>query len=294
MYIPDFKYHRPKTIKEASSILLQSSNAAPIAGGTDLLVEIKTGLRQFHDIVSLSEIDELKQISENSVYVFIGSAITHTDIMKSDLVREKHPALAEAASKIGSHQIRNSGTIGGNLCTGASCADTAPILMAYDASVELVSEAGIRIVNIKDFLIHHHQTDVKKGEILTKVIVPKRKRITGACFEKFGLREAASISVASSAVVLSFENNKCTNAGIVIGACGPTPVFSNKASNIILGKSAKDIYNNNDIIESVANAASEDSLPIDDIRGSADYRRELIKVLTKRAIQNAVKRTGLV
>ncbi len=294
MYLPDFKYHKPKTIKEASAILLKSGNAAPIAGGTDLLVEIKTGLRQFRDIVSLSGIAELKQITEDDNNIFIGSALTHSEIIHSNLIQEKLSALAEAASKIGSHQIRNSGTIGGNLCTGASCADTAPILMAYDASVELVSENETRIINLKKFLIHHHQTDVRKGEILTKIIVPKRNCITGACFEKFGLREAASISVASSAVVLSFENGICSDAGIVIGACGPTPVFSNKASEVILGKSAKDIYGNNDIIESAAIAASEDSLPIDDIRGSADYRRELTKVLTRRAIHNVVKRTGLV
>jgi CO/xanthine dehydrogenase FAD-binding subunit len=123
MYIPDFKYHKPNSLKEACSLLEGSDNAAPLAGGTDLLVEIKQGLRQHNDIVSLAAIDELQLINFENNELHIGAGVTHGTVARSEIISKSFPAIIDAASKIGSEQVRNTGTIGGNICTAASCCD---------------------------------------------------------------------------------------------------------------------------------------------------------------------------
>lgn len=293
MYISDFKYHKPASIEEASKILEQSVSGLPLAGGTDLLVEVKKGLRKFSDLVSLSEIDELKNITEDSQSIYIGSGLTHNGLVYSELIKNKIYALSEAASKIGSEQVRNIGTVGGNLCTCASCADTAPILMAYDAQVELASHNSTRTLPLRNFIISHHKTEIKKNEIMTRIIVPIQKKSSGASFIKFGLRESSSISVVSSAVMIEFESGICNRVNIVIGACAPTPVISENANILILGKTIDVLKGNSELIESIVNAAANDTIPIDDIRGSADYRRRLVKVLTKQALALAIERSKI-
>ena len=290
MYLKDFTYHRPQTISEACSILERSKDGAPIAGGTDILVEFKKGLRQTGDIVSLTEIKELKIIAENENGITIGSCATHNEVNRSSIIKNKFPALSEAASKIGTDQIRNTGTIGGNLCTGASCCDMAPILIVLNANVEIVGSSHTRVVSLKDFFIFHKETAMKKGEIMTKIIVPFSPPGEAAGFEKFGLREAASISVASVAVRLSTDGNICTDSCVVIGAVAPTPKICSKAMDILKGKKVKDLTENSELLRSIGEAAVKESLPLDDIRGSAGYRRHLVNILAQRALVNTANR----
>ncbi|MFH1321238.1 MAG: xanthine dehydrogenase family protein subunit M [Bacteroidota bacterium] len=311
MYIPDFNYHKPKTLKEACSLLEKSEDAAPIAGGTDILVEIKQGLRHHNDIVSLADIKELKSIDQDTENLYIGATVTHNDVSGYHVVKESFPAIAEAALKIGTEQIRNTGTIGGNLCTGASCCDMGPVLIALDAKVEIVNSSKVRTVSLKDFFIFHKDTSLKKGEIMTRIIVPLPKPnpqgfenpegltfseglvLTGTCFEKFGLREAASISVASVAVMIKLDGDTCTDACVVTGAVAPTPKISNKANGIITGRKISELSQGSPILKQAGEAAAEDSLPVDDIRGSAQYRRNLIKILTQRAVIKAIERAKI-
>ena len=190
----EFKYHRPNTLEEAFNILNKSDNPALIAGGTDVLVEIKKGLRQTDDIVSLKRLNELKIIEQQKNEIIIGSAVTHNEVKDSMLIKENLIALSEAASNIGTDQVRNTATIGGNLCTGASCCDMAPGLLAYNANVEILSSKEKRTLPLKDFFFAHKKTSIGKGEILTKIIVPILTIQTGVSFLTFGLRNAASIS----------------------------------------------------------------------------------------------------
>jgi len=289
LYLKDFTYHKPQTLKEACRILEQSDNGAPIAGGTDILVELKKGLRQNDDVVSLAEIKELKTISEKDNGLQIGACATHNEVLKSLLIRKKFPALSEAASKIGTDQIRNTGTIGGNLCTGASCCDMAPILIALNASVEIVSSSSTRIVSLKDFFIFHKETSLKKGELMTRIIIPIPRQGMGSSFEKFGLRETASISVASVSVSITSDGNICTDSNIVIGAVAPTPKISNNAIDILNGKTIKELTENSSLLKSIGEATVKDTLPIDDLRGTADFRRRIVNVLTQRAVLKAAK-----
>ncbi len=293
MYISDFNYFSPKSIKEATELLENSSNGAPIAGGTDLLVEIKQGLRRHEDIISLNNIDELKIISEDEKGIYLGAGLTHNELLNSTLINKKIPALALAASKIGSDQIRNKGTIGGNLCTAASCCDLGPVLMTLNASVVIANTTETKTVSLKDFFIFHRKTSLKKGELVTSIFVPYPKPGTGVYFEKFGLREAAAVSVASVAVMINLQEDICKDACIVIGAVAPSPKISTKSMKLIVGKSISQLSEHSELLTQAGDAASEDAVPIDDIRGGAKYRRDLLKVLTRRTIVNAIAQAQL-
>ncbi len=288
MYISDFNYLRPKSIKEAIMLLENSNDGAPIAGGTDLLVEIKQGLRHHEDIISLIDIKELKIINESPEGIFIGAGITHNELISSTIIKNKLPAIAQAASKIGCDQVRNKGTIGGNICTAASCCDLGPVLITLNASVEITNSVETRSVPLIDFFVFHRKTTIKKGELVTRIFVPNPQHGTGVYFEKFGLREAAAVSVASVAVKVKLKDGVCEDVCIVIGAVAPTPKISNSAILHIEGKDISLLSENSEILKLAGNAAAEDAIPIDDIRGGANYRRDLIKVLTRRAIVNAI------
>jgi len=286
----EFNYHKPDSLEEVCNILDNSENAAVIAGGTDVLVEIKKGLRQNDDIVSLKNLHELKILKEENNEIIIGAAVTHNEVKDSALIKNNLLALSDAASNIGTDQIRNTGTIGGNLCTGASCCDMAPILLAYDAKVEIVSSSEKKVVPIKDFFFSHKKTLIDKRKILTKIIVPIPTQKTGVCFLKFGLRDAASISVASVGVMIKLLNGVCSEARIAIGAVAPAPKLCGKASELLTGLKPDDLSESNTLLKA-AEAAAGEALPLDDIRGSADYRRNLVKTLTKRAILKAIAQT---
>jgi carbon-monoxide dehydrogenase medium subunit len=290
MYLQNFIYHKPATLQEACKLLENKKNAAVIAGGTDILVEIKKGLRHNDNIVSLSGIKKLKILEESGNQLVIGAAVTHNEIKNSKFIKEKFPALTEAASLIGTDQVRNTATVGGNLCTGASCCDMAPVLIASNASVEIVSTNGKRIVALKDFFVFHKETSIGKGEIMTKIIVPLSEPGTGVCFKKFGLREAASISVASASAFVKVEDGVCVDSRIVVGAVAPIPKIIKKASKVFNGAKVTELLEGSSILKEVGEAAAADSLPLDDIRGTADFRRDIVNVLTQRAVLKATKR----
>jgi carbon-monoxide dehydrogenase medium subunit len=289
MYLPDFNFHQPQSVKEATHLLGQKSNAAAMAGGTDLLVEMKKGIRMHGDIVSLGQIAELKMITEDRDNLYIGACAKHSEVITSPLVKRLAPALVEATSKIGSEQVRNTGSIGGNICTAASCCDTAPVLLSMQASVEIAGAESLRVIPLRDFFTFNKKTILKKGELVTRIIVPKQAPGTGACYEKFGLREAGSISVVSVAVILRIKDDTISDPCIVIGAVAPTPKISDQATEMIKGKKVQEFNEDSLVLEEAGNAAVRDSIPIEDIRGGAQFRRDVLKVLTKRAIRRAIE-----
>jgi len=290
MYLPEFTFHQPLSVKDAVGLLLQKSNSVPMAGGTDLLVEMKKGIRSHEEIISLERIRELKLITEDEQNIFIGACATHSEVIASPLVGKILPALVEATSKIGSDQIRNSGTIGGNICTAASCSDTAPVLLSMGSSVEIADSGNTRTVALRDFFTFNKKTILEKGEIVTRIIIPKPGSGTGIWYEKFGLRESGSIAVASVAAMIRMRKNVCAEACIVIGAVAPTPRISEKASELLIGKKVSELVENSPLPDAAGNAAVSDSIPIDDIRGGAQFRRDILKVLVKRAVQRALER----
>ena len=293
MYLPEFTFYQPATVNEALGMLAKGNNAAAMAGGTDLLVEMKKGLRRHDEVVSLNKIESLKLITEDVNYLYIGACVTHNDIISSALVKAVLPALCEAVSKIGSEQVRNTGTIGGNLCTAASCCDSAPILLAMNASLGIINKEGRKTLPLRDFFTFNKKTVLNKGELITQVIVPKPSAGSGAYYEKFGLREAGSISVVSVAVRIHIENGIVDDACVVIGAVAPTPKISGNATAVIKGRKADDLLREGSLLDEAGNAAVQDSIPIDDIRGGAKFRKDVLKVMVKRTIIVAVNAAKL-
>ncbi len=288
MILPNFNYHQPSTLIEAYKILDTHNNSALIAGGTDLLVEIQSGIRNPQNIISLNKIKELKSISEDNKNVYIGPTANFHEVMSSDIIGRNFPALIDCISQIGSHQVRNLGTIGGNLCTCASCADTAPLLLVYNAQVEVSSSDGIQLMNLSNFLLDHHKASISNREILTKIIVPKQKENFYSSFLKFGLRESSSISVASLAVGLLIEEFVIKDARLVVGACAPTAILCQTASKQLLNINMDELKHDSSLLNKIVNSVSNDINPISDIRASAEYRKDLVKTLAKRAIIKAL------
>jgi carbon-monoxide dehydrogenase medium subunit len=166
----------------------------------------------------------------------------------------------------------------------------APVLIASNASAEILSTNGKRIVSLKDFFVFHKETSIGKGEIMTKIIVPLSEPGTGVCFKKFGLRDASSISVASASAFVKVEDDICVSSRIVVGAVAPIPKICNKASEILNGAKITELSEGSSVLKEVGEAAAADSLPLDDIRGTANFRKDIVNVLTQRAVLEAAKR----
>ncbi len=237
----------------------------------------------------------MKQIREDEGNIIIGAAVTHSEIIESDLVNQYFPALALACSMIGSHQIRNTATIGGNLCTCASCADTAPILFAFGASVEIKSSSWSRTILITDFFKGHHYNDLMKGEILTSIIIRKpsfKKGSFAAHYEKFGLRNSAAVSVASVAVSLRVEDEEVVEGCIVVGACAATPIVCLKSIEMLNGTNISQVKEGSEFIKLLGETVAKEIFPIDDIRGSSNYRKDIVRVISGRAVLKALSNIG--
>jgi CO/xanthine dehydrogenase FAD-binding subunit len=292
MYISDFRYHRPGSLAEAVDLLDRCSDGALIAGGTDLLVELKQRKRFHADVIALSHIEDLRSIDVLDGSLVIGATVTHNQLVHSPLVLQHCVAISEAAANIATEQIRNTGTVGGNLCTGASCADAAPILMVLDAHVELVGIRGQRTLPLTDFFVDHRRTLLQKSEIMRRIVVPAPASGSGVAFEKYGLRQAANISVASVAAMVRVVDGRCEAARFVVGAVAPTPKVCGNAAALAEGSPISELLEGSELVKQIAQAAAGDAQPLDDIRGSAEFRREIAATLARRALCRAVSRAG--
>lgn len=282
-----FEYHRPNNLDEICRLMTELPEVQVLAGGTDLLADIDAGIRHVRHVISLREISELKQIQELDSKVSIGAVCTAREIQLSPLIEHCFPEITEMVTDFASPQIRTRATIAGNICSAVPCGDFPVILIALGAEVELASQKGNRTVLLKDFFTGLRETVREKSEILTRILIPKKNSTSMACYLKFQRRASNSLAVASVASFLDIQNGICRAARIVLGAVAPVPLLSEKASRVLEGKRVEE-----EIIEQAAIFARDDAKPITDVRGTEDYRRELIHVLTKRAIKRAAEKLG--
>jgi len=285
MYLTGIRIHTPLTVAEALGLLVDLENARVMAGGTDLLVDIKQGLVKARDIISIQEIEELKGIQKEGNEVRIGASVSPQDLLSSSLIKEYFPALAEAARSLASPQIRTLGTVGGNITSAVPSADLPPTLIAADASVELRCSRSARTILLSEFFTGPRKTVCRAGELLTSIFLPLPPPNTGISYMRFTLREANALAVASVASRLTLKDGKIEKAAIVLGAVAPTPVPALKASEFLQTKNPSP-----ELFEEAAAIAKEEGKPISDIRGSAWYRKELIQVLTRRSLSEAFER----
>lgn len=286
-----FDYYAPETLDEAIEILLhQGEGAYPLAGGTDLIAKTRFGGLSPRVVVNLKRIPGLAEIiPEEKGGLRIGALVTLNQLAGSSLIRERSPILAQTAGKMASPLIRNLATIGGNLCNAAPSADTAQPLIALGAEVVIVGPEGERRVRLEEFFTGPGETVLERGELLTEVILPPPDPQVRSTYIKHMYRQAMDIAIVGVAALVHFDpqNAVCREARIVLGAVAPTPLRAREAEAVLQGGPLTD-----DRIVEAARLAREAARPIDDTYSSAWYRREMVEVLTRRALQE-VRRPSL-
>lgn len=284
MYLPDFEYHAPESIAEACQLLAQyGERAKVISGGTDLLVKMKHGVLAPEVLVSLKNLDQLKKIEYvPGKGVVIGARATHNEIVNSEILHKKYLSVSEAAHQMAANQVRNAGTIGGNICNAVPSADLPPILIALNAKVKVVGVNGERTFDLEEIFVGPGKTNLAQDEIITEVIIPDQET-TGSTYIKFGLRRAGALAVVGVAVAVKVVNNIIEDARVVLGAVAPVPMRAKEAEKFLKGKEVSD-----EILAEAGVIASRECKPISDIRASEEYRRDMVRVFTKRALRKAI------
>jgi CO/xanthine dehydrogenase FAD-binding subunit len=279
------KYFRPQT-KEGLIEILEDyeKDFTIIAGGTDLLVANYDKLHEIDDWLDLNWIDDFKEIKIYDDKVEIGSMVTHERLYKLDKIKELFPVLQKAASDVGSPQIRSRGTIGGNIVTSSPAGDLLPPLMVYDAKMKIISKEGERTVDINDFFTGPKKNVLNKGEILEKIILPLKKDKQKGVWIKVGKRKALVISSISLALNLVFEDETTIkDSKLCIGSAAPVPLRITKAEEYLNNKNINKVE-----LEKLGRIVAEEIKPIDDIRGTAKYRRQTINNITQSAFREVI------
>ena len=312
----------PTTLADALA-MLGKRGAIPLAGATDVIPSIRKGEIAPKTLVNLKSIPDLAgvrrvrggpstgsgsrpQAAQGSPRakprggIRIGALTKIGELLDDDVILAELPLLAEVAGGFGSVQTRNLATIGGNICNAAPSADMALPLLVLDARLEVYGRGGVRAIEMADFFLGLGKTAVRRGEILTSITIPKPRArttagrgtcATGAAHEKLGVRQAMDLAFVAVAglVQLSPDGRKCRLARIALGAVAPTPMRARKAEAALEGAPLTD-----EVIAEAAAAAAAESRPISDLRASKEYRREMVEVLTRRALHEAVSRARLV
>ncbi len=283
MILPRFELSEPTSVQEACRILERSNNARVIAGGTDLLVNLKKRVFTADLLISLDKIAGLGGISfSREAGMTIGSMARIADIAASPVVMQNFPALAVACGKLGSAQVRNRATIGGNVCSARPAAETIGPLTAYGAVAVIAGPDGVREQPIERFFKGPGQTVIAKGELLTGLKIPAWPPHTGASYMKHGIRRAMEIAVVSVTTLATIENDICRRARVVLGAVGPTFIRCPVTEAFLEGKKISE-----EVADQAGQMAVNACTPITDIRASADYRRQLVRVMVKRSLLEA-------
>lgn len=289
MVLSDIAFHEASTLEQAAELMARcGTHARFLAGGTSLVVDLKTDRYQADHVISLNRISSLSGIAAVDKGVRIGALTKLGEVATSDLIREKCLVIAEAAQEMASPQIRNLGTVGGNIVGAVPCADLPPVMAVTYSTVNLWSPSGVRNMPIEDFIVGPRQTVRRDDEVLTEVIVPQAPARFGAAYARFGLREANSVSVAAVAASLLLKADGIIDkARICLSAVAGKPTLVADAQNTLAGKALDESS-----LKRAAEAAMATAQPISDVRGSAGYRRELIGTLTRRALLTAQARAA--
>ncbi len=278
-----FNYAEPKNLVELVALLHQyGASASILAGGTDLINHISHGKRSPKIVVSLRGVAELSNtVIEKSEGIEIGVLATLTTVAEHPLVRQRYTALAEAAVKVGSKQIRNRGTVVGNVCNASPAADTVTALLLFDPVLSVLAETGRRTVALSDFLLGPGQTSLAADELVESIFLPTPIEGTASTYRKLSRREGVDLATVGVATSVEWSGN----IRIALGAVGPK-AFRAVAAELQLKGNPRDMDN----IESAIRLAQVAAEPISDLRASNEYRREMVGALLRQALQQALAR----
>ena len=279
------------SVADAVALRLAHPEAQIIAGGSDVLVQMREGKRAGKELISIYGLDELRGVKlEEDGTLRIGSLTSFSHITRDPLIQQYMLVLGEAVDQVGGPQIRNIGTIGGNTCNGVTSADSASTLHAYDAIVELTGPEGVRHQPIHDFYIKAGKVDIRDGEIQTAILIPKESyEGTHGFYIKYAMRNAMDIATLGTSVNVRLSADKKTveRARVAFGVAGPVPLRAATAEALAAGQSVS-----MDLAERFAQAVKEDINPRDSWRAAKDFRMHIAVESAKRAFIEAVKRAG--
>ena len=284
-----FELALPNSVAECLPLLAAHGGLAKlVAGGTDLLPQLKNGLLWPAWVIDLSGVAELRVLgADDGCGLRIGAAVTARELELDARVRASYPALAESGALVGSVQVRNLATVGGNLCNAAPSADMAPPLVALDAEAVIAGPKGRRRVPLGAFFLGVRKTVLAPDELLVELTVPAPGPRSGGCYLRHTPRRELDIAVVGVASQLTLADGVCAKARISLAAVAPTPVRATAAEEALVGQPVTPAQ-----IERAATLAVEAARPISDQRGSAEFRRHLVRVLTRRTLITALARAG--
>jgi carbon-monoxide dehydrogenase medium subunit len=286
MLLPRFEFHEPQTVDEACQMLGDmGANARPLAGGTDLLVNMKKKLIAPENLISLDRIDSIKGVDKLEGGLSIGACMKVADVATAGEIQDMFPALAEGASRLGSPLIRNLATAAGNLVSARPAADLPPSLIAYDAELVIRNAKGERTLPVEELFTGPGVTVLNPDEMVECIRLKNPPGKSGSAYLKLGIRETLEISIVNVAAWFSLENDVIKNARIVLGAVAPTPILAPSAEKALMGEKPSDA-----LFREAGEAAAGDAKPIDDFRASAAYRKDMVSTLTRKALALALDR----
>lgn len=288
--MPNFDYAAPTTLSEAATLMNGSGTIRALAGGTDLIDQLKANRRNADLVVDLKRVPELQRLEEDSEGLHIGAALCCSDVHHDPVVNSKYQGLADSTGLIGSVQIQNRAAVGGNVCNAAPSADTTPNLLTHEAIAVIAGTSGTRNVELTDFFVGPGQTVLQSGEFLQELILPTPPENSASAYLRFIPRNEMDIAVAGVSSFLHIDPTTKTvqKARVALASVAPTPVRARAAEAALEGKVISA-----DLILEAGNAAVESATPITDVRGSAEYRIELVKVLTRRTLNICLDRIGV-
>jgi len=285
-----FTHHRPGTLSEALDLAAElGASAMVLAGGTELVPKMRRGVHAPAHLISINRIDELAAVElDDSRGLCIGAGARLCDVAKHPAVRRAYPALAQACSQMATPQIRNMGTVGGNLVNGSPCADTAGPLLVYEATVALASRDGKRTMPLAEFFCDAGLVAMEQGEILEAIDVPLPPRCSHSTFRRLSARGRVDVAaVSATALVELRDGGDITAARVAVGAVAPTPLRCPDGEAMLLGQKPTP----NLVAEAAARCAAI-AKPIDDVRATAAYRRAVLPVLIRRVLQDCFDRAS--
>jgi CO/xanthine dehydrogenase FAD-binding subunit len=284
--MPAIRYEAPTSIPEAIRLMQADPAASVMAGGTDLLVQFRAGVKRPSAFIDIKRIPDLVQLSIDANGLRLGAAVSAAELGENAELIRLWPGLAEAAALIGSTQIQGRGSLGGNLCNASPAADTPCSMIVNRAECVIAGPAGERTIPVEQFILGPGKTVLAHGEFLVTIRVPRPKPHTADAYLRLTPRSEMDIAVVGSAVSLTLDTHGvCTAARVALAAVAPTPVLVPDAAEALIGSRLDD-----GALSRAARAASAAARPIDDKRGTIAYRRQIAGVLTKRAAAIACRR----
>lgn len=282
----NFELKIPDTREEALQLLAEDG-AVPIAGGTNVIVDLRDKRLQPRLLVALDRVSELRGISAGNDRIEIGARTTVSDLARRPEIAASAPALVQSAMAFAGQMVRNTATVAGNIACGSPAADLVPPLLSLDAEITLVSRRGRRTLPLASYFIDYKKDARRPDELISAIAWPRLPERAVNAFYKLARRKGDAVTVTGVAVTIAIEKGRCTCARIALGAVAPVVFRARRAEAMLEGALLTP-----GLIDAAAIAAADESRPIDDVRASAEYRRHMVRVLTRRLVGQAAERLG--